>query len=356
MQCPPGLSVSKHFYWSNKDPCTEQDTEEQCVLGYLKKMHLKNKVVEDKSEKEEEAPELAIASKPSNTEYAAENSLRYEEEGNDGKELEAEVNYEGHYYLSPGDVGGARQAPLLSLNDQDAEPELVPEAEADYPSLVKEDVLKVIEANENDDNVYYPEQQRAHIVEAYVPRHPVPLYGGYRRYNGPFHYFPQKFYPAPAKQEPAKKVDLPEIEEESLEPTEKVIITTTPEPHYLPPEARSARLMGSQIDLTEAGRQQSPNIGQDDYSRDYREPVDYPREYDYQPEYIYEDHQTIPTPETKPDAGVTNAPVGNSIIEAEHRSAIDNQDEELADAAEVTNQKEEPIVYDYFKTHFIEEV
>ena len=44
MQCAPGRAVSEHFYWSQTDPCTEIDTQERCVIGFLKNMHREEKV------------------------------------------------------------------------------------------------------------------------------------------------------------------------------------------------------------------------------------------------------------------------------------------------------------------------
>ena len=36
MECSPGRMVHPHFYWSERDPCTELDTHDRCLLRILK--------------------------------------------------------------------------------------------------------------------------------------------------------------------------------------------------------------------------------------------------------------------------------------------------------------------------------
>jgi len=36
MECSPGRMVHPHFYWSERDPCTELDTQDRCLLRILK--------------------------------------------------------------------------------------------------------------------------------------------------------------------------------------------------------------------------------------------------------------------------------------------------------------------------------
>ena len=39
MDCPPGRTVSRHFYWGTSDPCSERDHDKHCLLGQMEFSH-----------------------------------------------------------------------------------------------------------------------------------------------------------------------------------------------------------------------------------------------------------------------------------------------------------------------------
>ena len=361
MQCPPGRSVSRHFYWSSDDPCTESDSEERCLVGFLKNMHLGR--VDDNGI-------FPLQEDPQQTGYTSDDVT--------GGEDTVRPSGRGVEYV---DAKELQVEPLKELATQEVqveeriEPEPVPEPEP-IPNMITkpEIVVKRVEEPEEEDGMYYPGHRRAHIVESFVPQIQQPeefyvKHTDHYPYYTPMTYFPHH----PISQQPSQYQadkqlhqiagDQPHVEYLLQADLPNIPVTSE---SYRAPEGKQA-LIGTLQDVAEQDEEAREQMPEEEplYDAEYlgTEFTESPAEEKEMEasrdttEYVLEDSQQVAPPQKYTEA-VTEPAYYSEKEEIEEEQNEEEREVEIFEEAKDPKNwnDEEPVVYDYFKTHFVDEV